>query len=149
MASRIDASPMSAPPAVAPTLDARFAAQRAAFAREPWPSLAVRRDRLARLRAMVRADEARFVAAIDADFGRRPAQETRLAELYIVAAEARHASRALARWMHRERVGTPWHLLPARAWVMRQPAGVAGIVSPWNYPVQLALAPAVGALAAG
>ncbi|HEV8500366.1 MAG TPA: aldehyde dehydrogenase family protein [Casimicrobiaceae bacterium] len=133
----------------APPLDARLAAQREAFAREPWPSLAARRDRLARVRAMMRQDAARFVAAIDADFGHRPAQETRLAELYIVAAEARHASSALPRWMHRERIGTPWHLLPARAWVMRQPAGVAGIVSPWNYPVQLALGPAVAALAAG
>ena len=39
--------------------------------------------------------------------------------------------------------------LPARARIERQPLGVAGVISPWNYPVQLALAPAVGALAAG
>jgi coniferyl-aldehyde dehydrogenase len=130
-------------------LEARFAAQREAFAREPYPTLRVRRDRLARLRALVRDEEARLAAAIDADFGHRPAQETRLAELYVVAAEARHAMRALPRWMHRERVATPWHLKPAHAYVMREPLGVAGIVSPWNYPVQLALAPAVAALAAG
>ena len=124
-------------------------AQREAFAREPAPSLALRRDRLARVIDLVSADEARFVAAIDADFGHRPAQETRIAELYVVAAEAKHASRSLARWMRRERVATPWHLQPARAFVERRPKGVAGIVSPWNYPVQLALAPAVAALAAG
>ena len=51
--------------------------------------------------------------------------------------------------MRPRRVATPWHLLPASAWIMPQPKGVAGIVSPWNYPVQLALAPAVAALAAG
>jgi coniferyl-aldehyde dehydrogenase len=55
----------------------------------------------------------------------------------------------LARWMRRERVATPWHLKPAWAFVERQPVGIAGIVSPWNYPVQLALAPAIAALAAG
>ena len=54
------------------------------------------------------------------------------------------------RWMQaRARVATPLHLLPASARIVRQPLGVAGIISPWNYPVQLALAPAIAALAAG
>ena len=50
-----------------------------------------------------------------------------------------------------DRVACPLrlHLWPGRARIERQPVGVAGILSPWNYPVQLALAPAVGALAAG
>jgi coniferyl-aldehyde dehydrogenase len=69
--------------------------------------------------------------------------------LYIVAAEAKHAIRHLRRWMRPERVHTPLHLKPARARILRQPVGVAGVVSPWNYPVQLALAPVIGALAAG
>jgi aldehyde dehydrogenase (NAD+) len=40
-------------------------------------------------------------------------------------------------------------LKPARARIERQPVGVVGVISPWNYPVQLALAPVAGALAAG
>ncbi len=126
-----------------------FAAQREAFARERYPSLAVRRDRLRRLRSIVIAHEARLVAAVAQDFGGRSAHETRLAELFIVASECSHAQRLLPRWMRAERVATPLHLLPARARIERQPVGVVGIVSPWNYPVQLALAPMVGALAAG
>jgi coniferyl-aldehyde dehydrogenase len=51
--------------------------------------------------------------------------------------------------MQSKRVSTPLHLMPGRARIERQPLGVAGIISPWNYPVQLALAPALGALAAG
>ena len=43
--------------------------------------------------------------------------------------------------MKPRRVATPWHLLPASARIMHQPVGVVGIISPWNYPVQLALAP--------
>lgn len=127
----------------------RFDALRAAFAREPYPDLAVRRDRIARLAAIVRDHEDDFVAAIGRDFGHRSAHETRLAELFIVASEARHALRRLARWMRPVRVPTPIQLKPGRARVLPQPLGVAGIVSPWNYPVQLALAPAIAALAAG
>ncbi len=130
-------------------LPVQFERQRAAFARERFPTLAVRRDRLARLKALVVDHEARFIDAVATDFGHRSAHETRLAELYIVAAGIAHAQGNLARWMRAEKVATPIHLKPGRARILRQPVGVAGIISPWNYPVQLALAPAIGALAAG
>jgi coniferyl-aldehyde dehydrogenase len=51
--------------------------------------------------------------------------------------------------MRRRRVPTPLELKPGRAFLEPQPLGVVGILSPWNYPVQLALGPAIGALAAG
>lgn len=127
----------------------QFDALRAAYAREPFPGPAIRRDRIARLASIVRDHEGDFVAAIGRDFGHRSAHETRLAELFIVASEARHAMRRLARWMRPTRVPTPIQLKPGRARVLPQPLGVVGIVSPWNYPVQLALAPAISALAAG
>jgi coniferyl-aldehyde dehydrogenase len=126
-----------------------FDLQRSAFARERSPSLAVRRDRLARLADLVAKHEARFVESVDRDFGGRSSHETRLAELYIVAAEVADARKSLAKWMRPERVATPLHLKPARARIERQPVGVVGVISPWNYPVQLALAPVAGALAAG
>jgi coniferyl-aldehyde dehydrogenase len=130
-------------------LTALFHAQRDAFARERYPSLAVRTDRLARLGDLLTTHEARLVEAVDRDFGGRSSHETRLAELYIVAAEIADMQRHLARWMRAERVATPLHLKPARARIERQPVGVVGVISPWNYPVQLALAPVAGALAAG
>ena len=134
------------PPA---SLERLLLIQRSAFEAERYPSVATRRDRLERLRRIVTQHESRFVAAIERDFGHRSAHETRLAELYIVGAEARHAIRRLSRWMKPRRVAMPWHLLPASARIMHQPVGVVGIISPWNYPVQLALAPAVAAIAAG
>jgi coniferyl-aldehyde dehydrogenase len=39
--------------------------------------------------------------------------------------------------------------LPAKNRLIPQPLGVVGIIAPWNYPLQLTLAPAVAALAAG
>ena len=137
---------MSAP---ADELRRRFDALRDAHGREPYPPATVRRDRLARVLAIVREHERDLVASIDRDFGHRSSHETRLAELYIVASAARHAMRSLRRWMAPRRVPTPLELKPGRAFVMPQPLGVAGIVSPWNYPVQLALGPAIAALAAG
>ena len=137
------------PPTSTAELDRLFALQRAAFARERYPTIAVRQDRLARLKALVSENEARFAAAVDRDFGDRSEHETRLAELYIIAAEVSDAQASLERWMRPARVTTPLHLQPGRARIERQPLGVAGIISPWNYPVQLALAPALGALAAG
>ncbi len=88
--------------------------------------------------------------AVDSDFGDRSEHETRLAELYIVASEAADAQANLRKWMRpRARVARRCTCMPGRALIERQPLGVAGIISPWNYPVQLALAPAIGALAAG
>ncbi len=139
------------PPPIAPATElARlFDAQQAAFARERYPGDATRRDRLERLLALVNDNEKALIAAIDRDFGHRSAHETRLAELYIVTSGIRHALASLGRWMKPARVRTPLHLLPARGTLVRQPLGVVGIISPWNYPVQLALVPATGALAAG
>jgi coniferyl-aldehyde dehydrogenase len=125
------------------------ALQRAAFVRERYPSFDVRRDRLRRLLELTRRNERAIVDAIDADFGSRSPHETRLAELLIVANGIRDALRDLKRWMRPRRVATPLALVPGRGEILAQPLGVIGIIAPWNYPFQLALGPATGALAAG
>jgi len=130
-------------------LQGPFAALRSGFDRERDPSLAVRRDRLRRLAALTQEHEDEIVAAIAADFGTRSSQETRLAELFMVDVGIRHARRNLARWMAPRRVPTPLYLRPGVSRIVRQPVGVIGIISPWNYPFQLAMLPAVAALAAG
>jgi coniferyl-aldehyde dehydrogenase len=126
-----------------------MATQRDAYAADRYPGVKARRDRLERLRQIVVQNEAALIDAVDRDFGHRSSHETRLAELYIVAAEARHAIRQLPRWMRPRRVATPRHLMPSTARIACQTRGVVGVISPWNYPVQLALAPVVAALAAG
>ena len=130
-------------------LDARFKLQRAAFEEQPFPALHVRKDRLKRLLALTERHEAEICAAIDADFGGRSAQETRLAELFVVRAGIRHALAHLPGWMRERRVATSLPFLPGRNRLLPQPVGVVGVVSPWNYPFQLAIAPATAALAAG
>ena len=115
----------------------------------PAPSLDQRLDRLARLRAAVADNEARLIQAISADFGHRSPTETTIAETMMVFTEIRHAAKHLKKWMAPQRVSTALQFMPAKNRLMPQPVGVVGIIAPWNYPLQLTLAPAVAALAAG
>jgi acyl-CoA reductase-like NAD-dependent aldehyde dehydrogenase len=87
--------------------------------------------------------------AAAADFGARAPEDTFLADVLLVADAARHSRRRLHRWARRRRVPVPFPFWPARAWTECVPKGVVGIMAPWNYPVQLALSPAVDAIAAG
>lgn len=116
---------------------------------EPAPDCAARLDRLARLRAVVADNEERLRQAISADFGHRSAVETTFAETMMVFSEIRHASKHLKSWMAPQRVATALQFLPARNRLIPQPLGIVGIIAPWNYPLQLTLAPAIGAIAAG
>ena len=115
----------------------------------PAPDLALRLDRLARLRAAVSDNEARFEQAISDDFGHRSTVETNVAETMLVLGEIRHAAKSLKDWMAPRRVATSLQFFPAKNRLLPQPLGVVGIIAPWNYPLQLTLAPAVGAIAAG
>ena len=66
-----------------------------------------------------------------------------------VLAAIDHLRRHLRRWARPRRVGTGWRFWPARAELRSEPLGVVGVISPWNYPVNLALVPLATAIAAG
>jgi len=124
-------------------------AQRVAFARQPRRALADRQRDLQAIERLALDNESAIADAIDADFGGRSRQETRLLEIAVTAQAARHARKALATWIKPRRVGTPATAAPGRSLIRHEPKGVVGIVSPWTYPVQLTLVPLVAALAAG
>jgi coniferyl-aldehyde dehydrogenase len=126
-----------------------FDAQRSAFRAEMNPSRAVRADRLDRLARAVTQYEARLVESISTDFGGRPRQITMLADVLQVQGAIKHARRHLGRWMRTRRLPTAPKFWPAYNRLQSQPLGVVGIIAPWNYPLNLALCPAVGAIAAG
>jgi coniferyl-aldehyde dehydrogenase len=130
-------------------IEAAFAAQRCAFEADRFPGLATRVDRLRRLADLTSGHEAAVADAISEDFGHRSSHETAFAEIFVAAAAIGHARRHLRRWMKPRRAHTALHFRPGYGRVMRQPLGVIGIISPWNYPFQLAICPAAAALAAG
>jgi coniferyl-aldehyde dehydrogenase len=135
--------------APADSLRALLRAQQAAFQSEMSPSRAVRLDRLRRLNRLVESHAEEFAAAISSDFGTRSRIEIRITETLFLQSGIRHAIRNLARWMKARRVSTALAYRPGKSMILRQPLGVVGVISPWNYPLQLALAPLIGALAAG
>ncbi len=130
-------------------LDDSFHRMVEASRQQPPPPLATRLDRLARLRALISDNEQRFAAAISADFGHRCAIETLIAETLFLLGELKHTSKHLKNWMAPKSVPTQLQFWPASNRLLPQPLGVVGIIAPWNYPLQLTLAPAIGAIAAG
>jgi acyl-CoA reductase-like NAD-dependent aldehyde dehydrogenase len=131
------------------SLQACFNAQKRAWMEQGGLSPERRHEALGALaEALVRRADS-FTAAIAADFGHRSPHETKLADLYPVIASLRHARRHFRRWIKPRRRPIQWMFQPGSGRVLYQPLGVVGIVSPWNYPVQLALSPLSGALAAG
>ncbi|MEO1858232.1 MAG: aldehyde dehydrogenase family protein [Rubritalea sp.] len=79
----------------------------------------------------------------------KPAVEGFLAEYYFLLQEIRLVRRSLKKWLKRKRVQSPIYFQPCRSEICHEPYGVVLVVAPWNYPIQLALAPLVSAIAAG
>ena len=126
-----------------------FARQRAGFARNPAPSLSERRANLLKLQRIVEQNRLIFVEAANSDFGTRASVETEMSEIVGTISMIRYMRRNLRSWMApRRRSVSIWHK-PAKNRVEPRPLGVVGVVSPWNFPMHLALIPAATALAAG
>lgn len=129
-------------------IPALVAAQRACFLTNATLPLEFRRNQLRTLERALMDGEADLLEALRADLG-KPPLEAWLSEIGFVLGEIRHALRRLPRWMKPRRAGVPLFAQPGRGWTVPEPRGVALIIGPWNYPVQLHLAPLAGALAAG
>lgn len=126
-------------------------AQRADFLKEGPVSAATRMDRLDRgIDALVRYAD-KLAEALSSDFTCRPREVTLLTDVGASVAPMKHAKKHLHKWMKSEKRPTifPLNLMGGRSRIDYQPLGVAGIISPWNFPVSMVFAPMSGALAAG
>jgi coniferyl-aldehyde dehydrogenase len=122
---------------------------KAAYAAEPNPTLEVRLERIGRIEQMIEANEEKLCKVLIADFGVRHPIETRLAEFQLVYQACKYTRKHLKEWMKPVQMETPSYMGSSQAWIQNQSLGVIGIMSPWNYPIQLALVPAIAAFAAG
>ncbi|OOC57117.1 aldehyde dehydrogenase [Nocardiopsis sinuspersici] len=121
---------------------------RAAFASGRTKPIAWRRAQLRALRRLLTEERTTLEQALRTDLGKSPV-EAHTTEIGFVVNEIDHTLRHLASWLRPQRVSVPLALAPAKARRVREPLGTVLIVSPWNYPVNLSLAPLVGAIAAG
>jgi coniferyl-aldehyde dehydrogenase len=123
---------------------------------EGAPSAALRADRLDRCMAMVSAYKKEIVESMQDDFGNRDPIMSATTEVDSVIGPMVHAKKNLKKWMKSEKrkasiagTGPLLSLTGAKAVINYQPKGVVGVISPWNFPVNLALAPLAGIIAAG
>ncbi|CAM3606135.1 coniferyl aldehyde dehydrogenase [Parendozoicomonas haliclonae] len=130
-------------------LRAMFDRQKRAFRSAPMPSREERIQNLQRLKTVLLDNQDAIIDAISEDFAGRSRDETLLGELMPIAQDINYTCKKLKKWMKPSKRHVGQHLQPAKAVVNYQPLGVVGIMVPWNYPVQLAVLPMVGALAAG
>jgi coniferyl-aldehyde dehydrogenase len=123
--------------------------QRAAFMAEGPPSVAVRRNRIDRLLALVLDNADAFIDAMEADFGTRPKTGSLFTEVLGMVSVIEHTRSHVSQWMRATKLMRAARLVGLKAEVHPSPLGVVGIIGPWNYPLQLVVLPASAAFAAG
>jgi len=126
-----------------------FRRQKAACLSEPILSKTKRCSTLAALEKILLCHEREIAEAINMDFGNRSLHESRLLEIFPTVTGLRDARKRLTKWMRPQKRHVSLWFAGASNRVVPQPKGVVGIISPWNYPLQLALSPLTSAIAAG
>lgn len=124
------------------------AALRASFDAGTTLGIDGRLEALAALRRGIVAERSALERALAEDLG-KSTQEATVTEIGVVLAEIDHMRRHLRSWLRPGRFGLGAVLAPGSGHVLREPLGTVLVIAPWNYPVNLALAPLVGAIAGG
>ena len=126
----------------------KVAAARAAYDAGVTKPYAWRVATLQRLSTLLDEREDQLLDALAADFG-KPRVEAWVTEIGFTVSDIAHTLANLPLWMRARKVSTPVAFKPGSSYVVPEPVGVACVIAPWNYPVQLLLLPMVAAIAAG
>ncbi len=123
--------------------------QRQAFVADGPPSVAVRRDRIDRLLALVLENADAFVDAMAADYGTRPKTGSLFTEILGMVSVIEHTRAHVPQWIRATKLMRAARIFSLKAEVQPSPLGVVGIIGPWNFPLNLVVLPASAAFAAG
>ncbi|MCD1147754.1 aldehyde dehydrogenase family protein [Peptoniphilus sp. KCTC 25270] len=118
------------------------------FASGKTRSFSYRKKQLFSLLQGIEAHKLEIYEALKADLNKSE-WESFLTEVYLVKDEIRHMIRHLSSYGRRKKLLPGLAQIPGRLEIRKEPFGSVLIVSPWNYPFQLAMVPIVGAIAAG
>lgn len=130
-------------------LPAMLARQRQAFLADGPPSVAVRRNRIDRLMALLLDNTDAFIEAMAADYGTRSEAASLFTEVVGITSVVEHTRSHVEQWMRPTKLMRIARLCGLRAEVQPTPLGIIGIIGPWNFPVNLVVLPASAAFAAG
>jgi len=122
--------------------------QKVFFAKGNTMDIQLRRESLKKLRRLIQDHEQDFLSCLKQDLNKSEF-ESYLTEVGIVLSELSFLEKNLEKWAKPRRVKSTISLAGSRSYIYPEPYGVALIISPWNYPFQLAVAPLIGAIAAG
>lgn len=125
-----------------------FLEQQRFYFSQQTKSVAFRVESLLKLKALLKSNTAALNNAIYDDFGKSEV-ETHTTELAFVYRQIDYYVRHLERLAAPHRVQTNIASLPGSSYICSEPLGSVLIISPWNYPYQLSLVPAVAAIATG
>ncbi|MEN9822831.1 MAG: hypothetical protein RLZ04_1257 [Actinomycetota bacterium] len=126
----------------------KVTAARAAFVAGTLSSYDSRVAMLKAIRSLIVEREDALLDALAADFG-KPRPEAWVTEVGFTLTDIDHTLANLSAWMKPERVATPLTFKPGSSHIVPEPLGVACVIAPWNYPLQLLLVPVIAAVAAG
>lgn len=107
-----------------------------------------RKEHLEKLKEVLLENDGKIGAALMSDLG-KSSVEAYMCETGMVLSELSHAIRHIRSYSRRRRVRTPLAQFPARSFIIPEPFGNVLVMSPWNYPLLLSLAPVISAVAAG
>ena len=133
------------------TLQRVLESQRRAFtAARPEP-LSVRRDRIKRAMSILSQHGESLAEAMNADFGSRSFEGSMMTDIVSTIGLGKYCLKNMEHWAAPDKrsVRFPLGLMGAKAEVRYEPKGVIGIMSPWNFPVNLSFGPLMQVLAAG
>lgn len=130
-------------------LNTIFLQQKECWIKYPNPDYKSRINNLKRLKNLLLTNQQQIIQAINQDFGCRSASETKVLEIFPSIEAINYAIKNLKTWMKPRKVKTSIWFWPSKSYIYPQSKGVVGIISPWNYPLFITIAPLVCAIAAG
>ncbi|OEF28200.1 coniferyl aldehyde dehydrogenase [Vibrio rumoiensis] len=119
------------------------------FNASPFPNADVRKDKLVTLKKSLLSHREALVSALSEDFGYRSEFDSVMADIMPTVTHINYSLKHITQWMKPSKRHAGLVFAPSKIKVQYQPLGVVGIISPWNFPVILSLAPLVTAIAAG
>ena len=122
--------------------------QKSFFATGKTKDVAFRKAQLKKLKYAIDDSQETITEALFQDLG-KPKFEAVLTEVAYCGEEIDYFLKHLDQWVKQKPVKTPLNFFPAKSFIMPEPVGQVLIISPWNYPFQLAIIPLLGAIAAG